>query len=391
MNQYGSTFSVFVPDTSIGVGAVENVGLKVKELGAKKVLIVTDPWLVKAGLADKVKAPLEKEGIEFGVFDSCEINAPISIIERCAQVIKEGGYELLIGLGGGSVIDTVKAASIVVTAEKDIRSYIGRGKVERAGLPKILMPTTAGTGSEWSRALVMKEDATGEKNGIYSNYLYAQAVIIDPLMTLNLPAKTTAETGMDALCHGIEAYTCWKANLVSDIFAEKGIKLIADNLRVAYGKGSKNIEARYNMSVAAALVMASLMSSGAHLIHGMAYPVQDFSQPPITHAVSVAIMLPHVMEYNMPVNLLKLANIAELMGEQVEGLSLLNKAQRAIEAVKRLSIDVGIPQRMRDVGIKREDIPRCVDNVFDFHSALIPANPRDCSRDDMAKIFEAAW
>lgn len=391
MNQYGSTFSVFVPDTSIGVGAAENVGSIVKGLGAKKVLIVTDPGIVQAGLADKVKAPLEKEGIEFGVFDSCEINAPISIIERCAQVIKEGGYELLIGLGGGSVMDTVKAASIAVTAEKDIRSYIGRGKVERAGLPKILMPTTAGTGSEWTCIVVMMEDSTREKNSIYSNYLYAQAVIIDPLMTLNLPPKTTAETGMDALCHGIEAYTCWKANLVSDMFAEKGIKLVADNLRAAYGKGSKNIEARYNMSVAAALVMASLMSSGVHLVHGMAYPVQDFAEPLITHAVSVAIMLPYVMEYNMPVNLHKFANIAELMGEQVEGLSLLNKAQRAIEAVKKLSVDMGIPQRMRDVGIKKEDIPSCVDNVFGFHSALIDANPRDCSRDDMAKIFEASW
>lgn len=388
MNQYGGTFSVFIPDTSIGAGAIENVGSKVKGLGAKKVLIVTDPGLVKAGLIDKVKEPLEKEGIEFGVFDGCEPDAPLSVIERCAQVAKEGSYDSIIALGGGSVMDTVKAVSILVTADKDIRSYLGMYKVERAGLPKILIPTTAGTGAEWTWVAVVTDDVDGRKKSIYSNFLRPEAVIVDPLMTLNLPPKITAETGIDALSHGIEAYTTWKANLVSDMFAENTIKLVASNLRAACGKGSKNTEARYNMSIAATLGFTFILS-GAGLVHGMAYPLQMKTH--ITHGASISILLPHVMEYNVSANLSKFANIAELMGEEVGGLSLTDKARRAAEAVRKLSMDVGIPQRMRDVGVKKEDIPSFVDNVLTFQPHLVDANCRDATRDDVTGIFEAAW
>jgi alcohol dehydrogenase class IV len=388
MNQYANKFSIFIPDTLIGVGAVDDLGSIVKGLKANKVLIATDGGLVKAGLIDKVKRPLENEGIEYGMFDGCLPDAPFSVIEHCARMAKEGGYDLMIALGGGSVIDTVKAASILATGDGDIYSYLGQYKVYHSGLPTIMIPTTAGTAAEWTWAAVITDDSKGVKRSIYSHYLHPKAVIIDPLLTVALPRNITAETGMDALIHGIEAYTTWKSNVMSDMFAEQTIKLAAGNLRAAYGKGSKNIEARYNMAVAAALGFCFIFS-GLGLAHAMAYPLQLKSQ--ISHGVSCSILLPFVMEYNMPVDLHKYARIAELMGEEVEGLSLRDKAIKSTDAVRKLSIDVEMPQRMRDVGVKKEDIPSFVDNVLTFQPHVVDANPRDASKEAIAKIFEAAW
>jgi len=388
MNQYANKFSIFIPDTLIGVGAVDDLGSIVKGLKANKVLIATDGGLVKAGLIDKVKRPLENEGIEYGMFDGCLPDAPFSVIEHCARMAKEGGYDLMIALGGGSVIDTVKAASILATGDGDIYSYLGQYKVYHSGLPTIMIPTTAGTAAEWTWAAVITDDSKGVKRSIYSHYLHPKAVIIDPLLTVALPRNITAETGMDALIHGIEAYTTWKSNVMSDMFAEQTIKLAAGNLRAAYGKGSKNIEARYNMTVAAALGFCFIFS-GLGLAHAMAYPLQLKSQ--ISHGVSCSILLPFVMEYNMPVDLHKYARIAELMGEEVEGLSLRDKAIKSTDAVRKLSIDVEMPQRMRDVGVKKEDIPSFVDNVLTFQPHVVDANPRDASKEAIAKIFKAAW
>jgi len=388
MNRIANKFSIFIPESLIGVGAVDDIGSIVKGLKANKVLIVTDGGLVKIGLIDKVKRPLENDGIEYGVFDGCLPDAPFSVIERCAQRAKEGGYDLMIALGGGSVMDTVKAASILATGEGDIYSYLGQYKVYHPGLPTIMIPTTAGTAAEWTWAAVITDDSKGLKRSIYSHYLHPKAVIIDPLLTVALPRYATAETGMDALIHGIEAFTTRKSNLVSDMFAERTIKLVAENLRTAHAKGGENIEARYNMAVAAALGFCFIFS-GLGLAHAMAYPLQLKSQ--ISHGVSCSILIPFVMEYNMPGDLHKYVRIAELMGEEVEGLSLRDKAIKSIDAVRKLAIDVEMPQRMRDVGVKKEDIPGFVENVLTFQPHVVDANPRDASKEAISKIFEAAW
>jgi alcohol dehydrogenase class IV len=388
MKRIANKFSIFIPESLIGVGAVDDIGSIVKGHKAKKVLIVTDGGLVKTGLIDKVKRPLENEGIEYGVFDGCLPDAPFSVIERCAQRAKEGGYDLMIALGGGSVIDTVKAASILATGEGDIYSYLGQYKVYHLPLPTIMIPTTAGTAAEWTWAAVITDDSKGLKRSIYSHYLHPKAVIIDPLLTVALPRNATAETGMDALIHGIEAYTTCKSNLVSDMFAEQTIKLVAGNLRTAYEEGGRNIEARYNMAIAAALGFCFIFS-GLGLAHAMAYPLQLKSQ--ISHGASCSILIPFVMEYNIPVDLHKYGRIVDLMGEEVEGLSLRDKAIKSIDAVRKLSIDVEMPQRMRDVGVMKEDIPGFVDNVLTFQPHVVDANPRDASKEAITKIFEAAW
>ena len=386
-------FWVRIPYMLVGAGAVENVGTLAKKLGGKKVVIVTDPGVVQAGLVDKVKQPLEKEGIEFGIFDKCEPDAPVNVIRSCAQFIKEGGYDLMISVGGGSTLDAAKVAGIAATAEdvakEDIAQYAVTG-TPRHGLPKIQIATTAGTGSEVSLGAVWT-DVDGSKKVISGEYNLPEVAIVDPLMTLNLPAKITADTGMDALSHAIEGYTnTIKASIISDMFNESAIKLVADNLRTTYYKGSKNLEARHDMAIAASNACIGLiMAGGAILNHGMAHSLQ--MEAHCTHGVSCSIMLPHVMEFNMLVNPAKYARIAELMGEKIEGLPLRDAARRAVEAVRKLTLDIGMPQRLRDIGVKKEDIPRFVDILFTINLRMANNNPRDCSREDAIKIYEAAW
>jgi alcohol dehydrogenase class IV len=389
MNHDSDKFSIFIPDTMIGVGAADDIGLIVKKLKANSVLIATDGGLMKTGLIEKIKGPLDNEGIPYTVFGDCLPDAPFSIIKRCAKIAKEGSYELIIGFGGGSVMDTVKAVSVLATSDKnDINSLLGQYKVSRPGLPTVMIPTTAGTAAEWTWAAVVTDDEKGLKRSIYSNYLHPRAVIIDPSLSSGLPQNATADTGMDALIHGIESYSSWKANVISEMFAEQTIKLVASNLRTAYAKGSHNIEARYNMAIAASLGFCFIFS-GLGLAHAMAYPLQLKSN--ISHGVSCAILLPFVMEYNLPANEHKYARIAELMGEQVDGLPLRDRALKAIDAVRKLSTDVHMPTRMRDVGVLKEDIPAFVDNVLEFQPHVVDANPRNASKDDIAGIFEAAW
>ena len=221
-----------------------------------------------------------------------------------------------------------------------------------------------------------------------SNYLLPDAVIIDPALTLNLPPSATADTGIDALCHAIEGYTSWKANIITDMVAEKVIKLVSDNLRIAYAKGSKHMEARYNMAIAAAFSMFALRTSGSYIVHSLSYPLGIKAH--LSHGTACALMLPYVMEFNLTGNMEKLAKVAELMGENTEGLSVREKAQKSIGAVRCLSADLGLPQRLGEVGLKETDIPEMVDYVFKFHAYQIENNPRYVSREDMAKILKAA-
>lgn len=388
MDHDARKFSIFIPYTVIGLGALADLGAIVQQLKVRKVLVVTDGGLVRTGFIDRLRMYLDKDGISYDVFDGCLPDAPFSVIRRCAQVAREQGHEAMVGVGGGSVLDTVKAASILATGTDDLDRYLGQYRVDHPGLPTILIPTTAGTAAEWTWAAVITDDSKGLKRSIYSHFLHPKAVIIDPLLTVPLPPRSTAETGMDALIHGIEAYVSCKSNLVSDMFAEQTIRLVSANLRRAYERGHEDVEARYEMAVAAALGFCFIFS-GLGLAHAMAYPLQMRSG--VSHGVSCSMLIPHVMTFNMAAAEQKYAKIAELMGGDTEGMSVREKALRSVEAVRQLSIDVGMPQRMRDVGVKQEDIPGFVDNVLTYQPHVVGANPREAGREAIEAIFHAAW
>lgn len=385
-----NTIAIKIPYTVIGQGAICGIGDMVKELGADSVLIITDTGLVKAGSIEKITPTLEKVGCKYDVFDGCKPNCPITNIEECVKKISNGKYDLLIGVGGGSVLDLVKVASVVAANGWQVHDIIMPNKLTiKTSYPKILIPTTAGTGSEWSNLANVTDEKDGLKKLMRYNQFWADGVIIDPDLTLNLPQGITAETGFDALTHAIESYTACTSTDLGDILAEAAIKMVADNILTVYAKGNKHIEARYKMAVASAIAMKAGEINGT----GFAHFIDSFivSQTHISHGAALAIILPYAMEFNLLSNPKKFARIAELLGERVEGLTVMEAAGKSVEAVKKLIRLMGMKQRLSEVGFGKSDIPKLVDDLFRLKAQRIDAvNPRNASREEVTKIMEAA-
>ena len=381
-------FSIHVPVTLVGMGRSRDIGDLAKELGAENVIIITDANLIKLGLIDNIESSLEKAGFKFDIFDGCIPYAPTSLVEKCSRIVKKGNYDLLIGVGGGSVMDTVKAVSVIVPNHITFHDFVS-GKPIKKVLTKILVPTTAGTGSEWSRTGVYHDDVDGKEKLIIESHLFADAVIIDPELTLNLPRRVTADTGMDALTHAIEAYTSSTTNIIADTFAETAIKLISDNLHLAYNEGNEHPETRYKLSIAASMAMSAVAMCGAGLAH-FCNP-QLVKRADIPHGEACILMLPHTMQFNLVACPERFARIAELMGEKIDGLNIMDAAQKAVEAVRRISRAVGMPQRLSDIGIGEEHIPEMADAVIEAFADRIRAKvPCPVTRDDIIQIYTMA-
>jgi alcohol dehydrogenase class IV len=381
--------AVKIPRTVMGLGSISSLTDIVEEFGAKNVSVITGPHLLKTALIDRVQSLLERGSFRFDIFSGCEPDAPTSAIEECSRRVRDGKYDLLIGIGGGSVMDTTKVVSIIAPSHMDVHDLIGFGKVGRRVLPKILIPTTAGTGSEWSDIATISDEVDNRKKNIRNSQIWANVAIVDPEITLNLSSKVTIDPGMDTLTNGIEAYVSCKSNIISDMFAETVIRLVAENLRPAYAKGHKHVEARCSLSIAASLGMAAVTASGVGLAHAMNSAVAGKAH--ITHGAACSILLPYVMEFNLVAIPTKFAKIAQLMGENISQLSILDAAEKSVSAVKRLSRDVGMPQRLSDVGISDADIPGFIEDLVAFRLQVIEeSNPRHVSMEDAVRILRLA-
>jgi alcohol dehydrogenase class IV len=381
--------SIQIPYTLMGEGGVSGIGDIIGGFDATNVLIVTDSGIVKGGLLDKIISPLQNIGCKFDVFDECQANAPSHVIEECSKRVREGGYDLLIGVGGGSVLDTAKIVSVVASSGMKVQDLLISGKGKGKVLPKILVPTTSGTGSEWSEIGMFTDETDGQKKALRINQFYPNATIVDPEMTLNLPQRITADTGMDALSHAIEGYVSVRSNIVSDMFAEAALRLIPENLRLAYAKGHRHMEARRKLAIASSLAMEAGVICGV----GLAHYLDGFivTRAHISHGAALSILLPHVMEFHLVAAPTKFAKIAALMGEKIEGLSVMDAARKSVDAVRRLIQDLGMTQRLRDVGINDKDIPQIVDDLFMYMLPVIERNnPRLVSREDVTRVLRAA-
>jgi alcohol dehydrogenase class IV len=372
-----------------GNGAVNQYGVEVKRLNAQYPLIVTDKGVASAGLIDKLKASLEKEKVRYGIYDGALPDAPFRTIEEGVGIVRKNGHDLIIGFGGGSSIDTAKVISMMATAEKDLVHCFGIETVEKPGLPKIFTPTTAGTGSELSTAFVCLHEETGKKKVGYSRYAIADVAIVDPTLTMTMPPRLTAETGIDALSHALECYVTVKSNPFSEMFSYKAIQTISRYIRRAYAKGQDDLEARYFMCLGVHGGTLGIRSSGTGATPALAYPPQVKYH--LSHGVSVAVMLPYVMEYNLIGNFEKYANVAQAMGEKVEGLSAFDAAYRSVEAIKRLIRDLSLPLKLREVGAKKEDLQAFPETVIKVYKHLLDNNPRDMQIEDVKRIYENAW
>ena len=372
-----------IPRIVMGAGALNQLADEVRALKAKKILIVTDQGLIDAGLVKQAGAVLDKADIKYAVFGDVEADPRYEIVADCVAMIRSENADLVIGFGGGSSIDIAKVSAVMATNEGPISEYFGIDLVPQPGLPTLIIPTTAGTGSEVTPIAILSDHTEKLKKGIVSQYLFPSAALLDPELTLGLPAHVTAATGMDALIHAIESFTSKNATSISDMLASQAMVLIADNIRTAYANGS-NLEARSNMLEGSLLAGMAFCTAGVTAVHAFAYPIgAEFHIP---HGVANSIMLTPVMEFNKLGSLERFAEIAEYLGENTDGLSTREAANAAVEAMRTLAADLNIPGHLSEFGIKEKDIPELAAGVMKV-TRLLANNPRHLTQKDAEDIY----
>jgi len=370
-----------------GPGAIEKIGSEAQLLKTKKVLIITDPGVIQAGLLGSVEKSLQSAGIPFALFDGVEPDPRIEVVEKSVEKAKKEGIDLIIGFGGGSSLDIAKVTSIMITNTGKIDSFLGIDLVPNPGLPVILIPTTAGTGSEVTPIAILSDTKEKLKKGIVSAYLFPAVAIVDPKLTIGLPPSVTAFTGMDALTHAIEAYYSVNATDITDLLAFRAMELISKNLRMAYAYG-ENLTARSNTMEGSLLAGIAFANAGVGAVHAFAYPLGGEFH--LAHGLTNTLMLPYVMRYNILGCPYKFAQMAKAFGEKVEGLSELDGAELAVKFVERLSDDIRVPRGLRDVGISENAIPRLAEAAMKV-TRLLANNPRKITLEDAVAIYKSAY
>jgi alcohol dehydrogenase class IV len=375
------------PRIVFGAGAVERLAGEAKRLSPNRILIVTDPGIVQAGIAERIESILENAGLKISRFDKVEPDPKIEIALDAADALESSEADLIIGIGGGSSLDIAKVSAVLAANGGDISDLFGVDVIPKPGKPTILVPTTAGTGSEVTPIAILSDETEKLKKGIVSPYLYPNVALLDPELTLKLPPAVTAASGMDALIHAVEAFTSKNATPFTDLFAKQAITQIHENLRTAFADGD-NLAARSAMLEGSMIAGFAFANAGVTAVHAFAYPIgAEFHIP---HGVANSIMLVPVMEFNMIGNLQKFAQMAECFGIDTLGLTRREAAEAAVNAMQQLARDVEIPERLRDFGIKEEDIPDLAEGVLKV-TRLLANNPRTMSKEDAERIYRNVW
>jgi len=367
-----------------GHGVTSSVGDEAKGLGGTRVLVVTDPGVVAAGLVEPVLDRLNEVRLATVVFDDVAPNPRDTSVDSGAKLAVSEGCDVIVAVGGGSPMDTAKAIGVVATHGGRVQDYEGLGLVQKPITPLIAIPTTSGTGSEVTFWAVITDTERSFKMSVGSPLCAASVALVDPDLTAGLPASVTAYTGVDALTHAVEGYTSTLAQPLSDSLAVSAIRLIAKSLRKAYANGA-NLDARYDMSLASLLAGVAFGNSDIAGVHCMGEAIGGLYDTP--HGIAMAIYLPVVAEFSCIAVPEKYAVVAEALGEDVSGLSQFEAAKRAAVAIRKLTDDLGIPSASQ-AGVRREDFPRLA------HAASInvsvESNPRVATEQDFLALFEAA-
>jgi len=370
-----------------GNGSILSLAGHIKEHHSQNPLIVIDKNIAKTGLQERIASILVSDGIKFTVYDKVEPEPRIELADEGAELAIKNKCDSVIGIGGGSAMDVAKAIAVIATNKGAAADYLGLNKVPKAGLPKIMIPTTAGTGSEVTFTAVFVRKNLKKKEGMNSPYLYPELALLDPELTLSLPPAPTAHTGLDALCHAIESYTSINASPMSEMFSLEAISLIAENLRTCVHDG-KNIAARERMLLGSLYAGIGLANAGVTAVHSLSYPLGG--KFGVSHGLANTILLASVMAFNLPGALEKFADVADAMGECTDGMPLREAAYLAVEAVEALIEDCGIDSSIRDFGVKEEDFPALADVAVTVARPL-ENNPRKMTKEDMMAIYAEAY
>lgn len=362
-----------------GNGALAALAEHVTRLGGKRVLVVTDAGVVKAGIAARVQEVLAKASVPVAIFDGVDPNPVEENITRGVEAYRAHGADVIVSVGGGSPLDAGKLIALKTTHERPLVDYddaAGGDRFVTADIPPtITVPTTAGTGSEVGRSGVVTLAATGRKTVIFSPHLLAKVAILDPELTVSMPARVTAATGFDALTHCLEAYAARGDHPMADGIALAGLELVAAHLARAVENGG-DLEARGAM-MKAAMMGAVAFQKGLGACHSLAHPLS--SEKGMHHGLANALCLPAVLEFNQAVIPDRLARVRGILGPD---------AKSAAEAVRALRSAVGLPQGLASEGVTAADIPKLADKAFE--DACHRGNPRPTTRDDLAKLYDAS-
>lgn len=380
-------FGFYMPTVNLmGMGAAKEIGERMKSYGKKKALIVTDAGLHKFGVADQIASYVEEAGLSVAIFPGAEPNPTDKNVEEGLAAYQAENCDCIISLGGGSSHDCAKGIGLVAANGGRIHDYEG---VDRSALPMVTLfavNTTSGTASEMTRFCIITDTSRSVKMAIVDKHVTPTVSINDPLLTVKKPAGLTAATGMDALTHAVEAYVSTSATPVTDACALQAIRLVSRNLRVAVANG-ENLQARENMSYAQFLAGMAFNNASLGYVHAIAHQFGGIYNLP--HGVCNAILLPHVERFNLISRADRFADIAEAMGENIDGLSMREAAERALDAIVMLARDVGIPSGFAELGAKEEDIELLAVNAMKDACAL--TNPRKATLEDVKEIIRAAF
>lgn len=370
-----------------GNGSFAGLAEHLAELKVNRPLVVLDGNLAGAGFGQKVSAILDKAKIGFVLFDKAVPEPPIELANEGAKLAIRKRCDGVIGIGGGSAMDLAKAIAVLAANKGKAEDYLGLNRVPGPGLPKIMVPTTAGTGSEVTFTAVFIRKKLKKKEGMNSPYLYPELALLDPELTLTLPPHPTAATGIDALSHAIESYTSINASPMSEMISLEAIRLISDNLRTAVHDGS-NLEAREAMLLGSLYAGLGLANAGVTAVHSLSYPLGG--KYGVSHGLANTIMLPRVMAFNLPGAQEKFADIAEIMGEVVDGLPLREAAYLAVEAVAALIEDCGIFTTLEELSIPVADFPELAKVAMTVARPLAN-NPCKMTPEDMVEIYQECY
>ncbi len=369
-----------------GSGTFEALSEHLREMRAAHPLVVLDKNLAASGFSRRVTRALKGTGIEGMLFDRVEAEPRIELADEAAKAALKGKCDAVVGIGGGSAMDVAKAAAALAANKGKAEDFLGLNKVPGPGLPTIMVPTTAGTGSEVTFTAVFIRKNLQKKEGMNSPYLYPHLALLDPALTISLPSGPTATTGIDALCHAIESYTSINASPMSELISLEAIRLISENLRTCVHDGG-NREAREHMLLGSLYAGLGLANAGVTAVHSLSYPLGG--QYGIPHGLANTIMLPPVMAFNLPAALEKFTVIAEVMGEETDGLPFREAAFLAQEAVEALIEDCGIDSSLSDFDVSPEVFPELAKVAMTVARPL-ENNPRKVTIEDAIDMYGQA-
>jgi len=359
-----------------------------RSLGAGKVFVVSDKIIGATAEFQKILDGLSGHGIAFEVYTDTLAEPPAPAVDAAAEALRASGCDMVAAVGGGSPIDTAKAVAMLATNPGQIKDYLfgGTKTILNPPLPLAAIPTTAGSGSEVTGASVIEDVERHVKLSVTHDSLIPRFAIVDPLLHRSMPGPVTAATGMDALTHAVEAYTSLNANPMSDALARQTIRLVGENLRTAFSNPA-DLTARGNMALASVMGAASFVNGGLGAVHGISQSMGGVAH--VSHGVGNALLLPYVMERNCVGSLKKFADIAALLGERTDGLSLREAAERSVQAVRSLGRDLQIPAALREVGVTREMFPEIIAGTMSYR--MLAINPCVLTEKDVGAILEAAY